>query len=58
MIEDVDKEKFTVKIQNMSSEESPIIITQSEFMRRMKYNNSYQVQRNFKCLVLCQKIII
>ena len=37
MIEDVvDKEKFTVKIQNMSSEESPIIITQSEFMRRMK----------------------
>ena len=27
---------FTVKIQNMSSEESPIIITQSEFMRRMK----------------------
>ena len=37
MIEDVvDTEKFTVKIQNMSSEESPIIITQSEFMRRMK----------------------
>ena len=32
----VDKEKFTVKIQSMSSDESPIIITQSEFMRRMK----------------------
>lgn len=32
----VDKEKFTVKIQSMSSNESPIIITQSEFMRRMK----------------------
>ena len=29
----VDKEKFTVKIQSMSSDESPIIITQSEFMR-------------------------
>tara|TARA_Y100000385_G_scaffold53181_1_gene50576 strand:+ start:249 stop:2153 length:1905 start_codon:yes stop_codon:yes gene_type:complete len=37
MIEEiVDKEKFTVKIQSMSSDESPIIITQSEFMRRMK----------------------
>ena len=37
MIEEiVDKEKFTVKIQSMSSNESPIIITQSEFMRRMK----------------------
>ena len=35
MIEEiVDKEKFTVKIQNMDSNESPIIITQSEFMRR------------------------
>jgi len=37
MIEDgVDKEKFTVQIQNMSSTDSPILITQSEFMRRMK----------------------
>jgi molecular chaperone HtpG len=37
MIEEIaDKEKFTVKIQSMSSNESPIIITQSEFMRRMK----------------------
>jgi len=34
--EEVDKEKFTVQIQNMSSSESPIVITQSEFMRRMK----------------------
>ena len=37
MIEDeVETEKFTVLIQNMSTSESPIIITQSEFMRRMK----------------------
>ena len=34
--ESVDKEKFTVQIQNMSSSDSPILITQSEFMRRMK----------------------
>ena len=33
---EVEKEKFTVQIQNMSSTESPIVITQSEFMRRMK----------------------
>ena len=33
---EVDKEKFTVQIQNMSSTDSPIVITQSEFMRRMK----------------------
>jgi molecular chaperone HtpG len=33
---EVDKEKFTVQIQNMSTSESPIVITQSEFMRRMK----------------------
>lgn len=32
----VDKEKFTVQIQNMSTSDSPVIITQSEFMRRMK----------------------
>lgn len=32
----VDKEKFTVQIQNMASSDSPIVITQSEFMRRMK----------------------
>ena len=37
MIEkEVEKEKFTVQIQNMSSTDSPIVITQSEFMRRMK----------------------
>jgi molecular chaperone HtpG len=34
--EDVDKEKFTVQIQNMSVSDFPVIITQSEFMRRMK----------------------
>ena len=34
--ESVEKEKFTVQIQNMSSSDSPILITQSEFMRRMK----------------------
>jgi molecular chaperone HtpG len=33
---EVDKEKFTVQIQNMSANEAPIVITQSEFMRRMK----------------------
>ena len=32
----VEKEKFTVQIQNLSSDDSPIVITQSEFMRRMK----------------------
>ena len=37
MIEEgVDKEKFTVQIQNMSVSDSPAVITQSEFMRRMK----------------------
>ena len=34
--ENIDKEKFTVQIQNMSSNDAPIAITQSEFMRRMK----------------------
>lgn len=34
--DEVDKEKFTVHIQNMSSTDSPVVITQSEFMRRMK----------------------
>ena len=34
--EEVDKEKFTVQVQNMSVSDSPIVITQSEFMRRMK----------------------
>ena len=34
--EQLDKEKFTVQIQNMSVSDSPITITQSEFMRRMK----------------------
>ena len=32
----LDKEKFTVQIQNMSVTDSPVVITQSEFMRRMK----------------------
>ena len=37
MIEgEVEKEKFTVKVQSMSSDDNPVIITQSEFMRRMK----------------------
>ncbi len=34
--EQTDKERFTVQIQNMSSDDSPVIITQSEFMRRMR----------------------
>ncbi len=34
--EAIDKEKFTIQIQNMSVSDSPIVITQSEFMRRMK----------------------
>ena len=34
--EQLDKQKFTVQIQNMSVSDSPIVITQSEFMRRMK----------------------
>jgi molecular chaperone HtpG len=32
----VDKKKFTVDIKPMDSTEGPVIITQSEFMRRMK----------------------
>ena len=32
----VEGEKFSVDIQSMDSKELPIIITQSEFMRRMK----------------------
>lgn len=35
-VDEIDKEKFTVNIQNMSSTDSPVVITQSEFMRRMK----------------------
>ncbi|MEC9209416.1 MAG: molecular chaperone HtpG [Bacteroidota bacterium] len=34
--ESIEKDKFTVQIQNMSTSDSPIVITQSEFMRRMK----------------------
>lgn len=34
--EQLDKEKFTVQMQNMSVSDSPVVITQSEFMRRMK----------------------
>ena len=34
--ESIDKEKFNVQIQNMSVTDSPLLITQSEFMRRMK----------------------
>ena len=37
MIEDeLDASRFTVNIQSMSSDDSPILITQSEFMRRIK----------------------
>jgi len=31
----VDKEKFTIQFESMSTEEAPIIITQPEFIRRM-----------------------
>ena len=34
--DEVDKEKFTVHIHNMSSTDSPVVITQSEFMRRIQ----------------------
>jgi len=34
--DEIEKEKFTVHIQNMSTTDSPVVITQSEFMRRMK----------------------
>merc|ERR1712224_493316 len=34
--EQVDKEKFTIQIQNMGTSDAPFLITQSEFMRRMK----------------------
>ena len=37
LIEDsVEKEKFTVQFQSMSEKDQPMIITQAEFMRRMK----------------------
>ncbi len=32
----VEKDKFTVQIQDMETSDSPIVITQSEYMRRMK----------------------
>ncbi len=32
----VDKEKYQVSVESMSENEAPILITQSEFMRRMK----------------------
>ena len=32
----VDKEKFTVSVESLSESEAPVIVTQSEFMRRMK----------------------
>ena len=37
IIEDeVDSEKFVTTVESLSSNDSPIIITQSEFIRRMK----------------------
>lgn len=35
----VDKEKFSVRVEDLSSSDEPIIITQPEFMRRMKEMN-------------------
>jgi len=32
----VDKEKFTILIESLSEKEAPVLITQDEFMRRMK----------------------
>ena len=32
----VEKEKYTVQIQSLSTTDAPFLITQSEFMRRMK----------------------
>ena len=32
----VEKEKFTIQVEDMSEKEQPIVITQPEFMRRMK----------------------
>ena len=56
---EIDKEKFTVQIQNMSVNDAPVLITQSEFMRRMKEQQqlSYEVVA-CKCLVLCLKATI
>ena len=31
-----EKEKFTIQIESLSETEKPVLITQSEFMRRMK----------------------
>jgi molecular chaperone HtpG len=33
---EVEKDKFTVDVQNLSTDDAPFLITQSEFMRRMK----------------------
>lgn len=35
----VDKEKFSVKVEDLASTDEPILITQPEFMRRMKEMN-------------------
>ncbi len=32
----IDKDKFTVAFENLSEKDSPVVITQNEFMRRMK----------------------
>ena len=32
----VEKEKYTVQVESLSETEKPVLITQSEFMRRMK----------------------
>ena len=56
--ETVDKEKFNVEIQNMSASDSPLLITQSEFMRRMKEQQQLSEEEECKCLVLCLSHII
>ena len=55
----VDKEKFTVQLQNLSVKDAPVLITQSEFMRRMKEQQQLSGGGGMqKCLAPCLKATI
>ena len=42
----VEKEKYTVQVESLSESEKPVLITQSEFMRRMKEQQAVGGWRN------------
>lgn len=39
VVKNIDKEKFTVRVEDLSTSDEPFLITQPEFMRRMKEMN-------------------